>query len=200
MRGGAVVHGGSSYYHAYPYYAHPYYARPYYAFRPHVNLGFGLWLGYPYGYPAPYAYAQPYAAPYPYAVPPSYGAPSYPPSNDGSYGDPPSNDGSSGYPPSYEPSGQRYPAQQSSPSMGVQRAQSATGGLSFDITPDNATVFVDGTYVGTAAAFGPQSQPLDLSSGRHRVEVRASGFHTMTFDADVRPGQVLPYQGTLQRN
>ena len=58
----------------------------------------------------------------------------------------------------------------------------------------------DGTYVGTAGDFGPQSQPLDLSSGRHRVEVRASGFHTMTFDADVRPGQVLPYQGTLQRN
>ena len=84
--------------------------------------------------------------------------------------------------------------------MGVQRAQSATGGLSFEITPNNATVFVDGTYVGTADDFGPQSQPLDLSSGRHRVEVRASGFHTMTFDADVRPGQVLPYQGTLQRN
>ena len=41
--------------------------------------------------------------------------------------------------------------------------------------------------------------PLTLTPGRHRIEVRASGYQTMAFDADVTPGQVIPYQGTLQR-
>jgi hypothetical protein len=86
--------------------------------------------------------------------------------------------------------------------VGVQRGseQSAPGGVSFEITPDSAAVFVDGTYVGTAATFGPTSQPLGLIPGRHHIEVRAAGYRTMTFDADVRSGQVIPYQGTLQRN
>src|SRR5436190_23869900 len=50
-----------------------YYSQPYYAFRPHVSLGFGLWVGYPVPYPYysrrpyPYAYAYPYS--YPYAYP-----------------------------------------------------------------------------------------------------------------------------------
>ncbi len=99
---------------------------------------------------------------------------------------------------------QSYPAQPA-PSVGVQQGsqgsgQSAPGGVSFQITPDTAAVFVDGIYVGTAGTFGPSSQPLGLVTGRHHIEIRAEGYRTMTFDADVTPGQVIPYQGTLQRN
>ena len=85
--------------------------------------------------------------------------------------------------------------------MGVQQGgqQQQPGGVSFDVTPDTAAVFVDGVFVGTAGSFGPRSQPLGLVPGRHKIEVRASGYHTMTFDADVVAGQVIPYQGTLQR-
>jgi hypothetical protein len=61
-------------------------------------------------------------------------------------------------------------------------------------------VFVDGAYMGTAGEFGASAEPLGLNTGRHRVEIRASGYRTMTFEADVKPGQVIPYQGTLQRN
>jgi hypothetical protein len=39
-----------------------------------------------------------------------------------------------------------------------------------------------------------------LNAGRHRIEIRASGYRTMTFDADVQAGQVIPYQGSLQHN
>jgi hypothetical protein len=78
--------------------------------------------------------------------------------------------------------------------------ESVSGGVSFEITPGNAMVFVDGTAMGTAGSFGPTEQPLGVSAGRHRVEIRASGYRTMTFDADVRAGEVIPYQGTLQRN
>jgi len=84
----------------------------------------------------------------------------------------------------------------------VQRSgqSAATGGLSFEITPESAEVFVDGTFVGTAGSFGPRSEPLGLMSGRHHIEIRASGYRAMSFDADVQSGQVIPYQGELQRN
>jgi hypothetical protein len=72
--------------------------------------------------------------------------------------------------------------------------------VSFEITPDTAAVFVDGTYVGTAGTFGPKSQPLGLIPGRHTIEIRGSGYKTMRFDADITSGQVTPYQGTLQRD
>ena len=188
VRGGAV-RGRSSYYR--PFYSRPYYSRPYYTFRPRVSLGFGRWMGYPVDYyGSPSGYASPSIDPYAYRAAPSYDYPAP------SYGSP-----NPAYPPSnYPPS--NYPAQQRGPSAGVQRggAQSAPGGISFEITPDHATVFIDGTYMGTAGEFGPDSQPLDLTVGRHHVEIRASGYRTMTFDADIRGGQVLPYQGTLQRN
>src|SRR4029078_1896337 len=105
--------------------------------------------------------------------------------------------GGSGYP-AYGGSG--YPAQQPAPRAGVQRGQQSEGGVSFEITPGNAEVFIDGSFAGTAGEFDPSSQPLGVSVGRHRVEIRASGYRTMTLDADVRPGEVIPFRGTLQRN
>jgi hypothetical protein len=86
--------------------------------------------------------------------------------------------------------------------MGAPRdgEESAPGGISFEITPASAAVFVDGAYMGTAGEFGVRAEPLGLDGGRHHVEIRAQGYRTMTFEADVRPGEVIPYQGTLQRN
>jgi hypothetical protein len=40
---------------------------------------------------------------------------------------------------------------------------------------------------------------LTLTAGRHHVEIRAAGYQTMTFETDVTAGQVIPYQGTMQR-
>jgi hypothetical protein len=206
VRGGAVVRGGAGVRIAprvigprgivgSPGFYRPYY-RPYYAFRPRLSLGFGLWVGYPvtypyyygyYGYSDPYAYPYPYPYSAPYAYQPyGYAAPGYGYSTPG-YGYPAPNS-SSGYPPQYTAPG----------SVGVQQGERASGGVSFEITPSTAAVFVDGTYVGTVVSFGPTSQPLGLTPGRHHIEIRASGYQTMTFDTDVMPGQVIPYQGTLQ--
>jgi PEGA domain len=201
-RGHVVVRGGGGYVRARSSYYRPYYYRPYYSFRPRVSLGFGLWMGYPVPYPyyaTPYAYAPQYADPYAYGAPaPNYPPANYPSSNYPSQNYPSSN--SQNYPSSSYPAS-NYPAQRPAPSVGVQggRAQSE-GGISFEITPENAEVFVDGSYAGTAGEFGPAAQPLDVAPGRHRVEVRAPGYRTTTFDADVQPGQVIPFQGTLQRN
>ena len=74
-----------------------------------------------------------------------------------------------------------------------------SGGLSFEITPTDAEVVVDGRVVGTVSQFTPTSQPLGLAAGRHRIELRANGYQTISFDTDIIAGQVIPYQGTMQR-
>lgn len=209
VRGGALAHGG---YYYRPYYSGYYNYRPYYTFRPHFSLGIGLWAGYPVSWSAYFAYGYPYyygyypAAPYYYG---SYGYPypsypSYPPYY---YDDPPSTPSyQSNYPPNDSGYGSSYPQQpqpqqQSGGSIAVQPGaqQQASGGVTFEITPSNASVFVDGTYMGTGSEFGATMQPLGLSVGRHHVEIRAEGYRTMSFDADVTAGQVTPYRAELQR-
>ena len=77
--------------------------------------------------------------------------------------------------------------------------QRSSGGISFDITPNNAQVYIEGEYVGLVSNFSPTSQPLTLAPGRHHVEIRLVGYQTMTFETEVTSGQVVPYQGTMQR-
>jgi hypothetical protein len=169
-----------------------------------VSLGFGLWAGYPFAYPfygSYYGYGYPYypySSYYPYSYPYAYPAP-YASSPYG-YGYPANGyPAANGYPTANGSSG--YPAQPAAGSVGVQPGQqAATGGVSFEIAPGGAAVSVDGTYVGTVANFSPTSQPLGLTPGRHHIEIRAAGYRTLAFDADVTPGQVTPYQGTLQES
>jgi hypothetical protein len=72
------------------------------------------------------------------------------------------------------------------------------GGVSFLVTPGDAAVYVDGTYVGLASDFYGNVQPLPLTPGVHRIELQAEGYSPMVFDVDVMPGQVIPYEGTLR--
>jgi hypothetical protein len=67
-----------------------------------------------------------------------------------------------------------------------------------EITPSTAALYVDGQYVGSVANFEPTLPPLTLTPGRHRLEVRSPGYVTLTFDADVTTGQVIPFRGTMQ--
>ena len=213
VRGGSFVRGGGRYSIVAP----ARFYRPYYTFRPRLSLGFGLWAGYPLAYSS--AYYDPFYDPYGYSSYgyssygyPSYGYPSYgypatsypayppasgypPPSNYPRSNYPPSNYPPSNYPPS------AYPPDRQGPqgSIGVQPSQPNTGGLSFEITPNTAQLFVDGASVGTVGQFTPTTQPLGLVAGRHRIEVRAPGYQTMSFDVDIIAGQVIPYQGALER-
>jgi hypothetical protein len=166
--------------------------RPYYSFRPRFSLGFGLWVGYPIAYSYPYYYGYPY--PYdPYAYPeydppPAY---SYPvPNPSSAY--PPQN-----YPPTSVPQSGYYEAD---PPQGSVIAQPGTssGGVSFELSPSTAEVYIDGKYVGRVSDLGSTTQPLALTPGRHHIEVRAAGYQTLSIDADVVAGQVIPYQGAMQ--
>jgi len=71
------------------------------------------------------------------------------------------------------------------------------GGLSFEIDPYDAEVYIDGDFVGYASDFAPEQMPLTLLAGRHRVELASPGYQDVSFDITVVAGQVIPYQGTL---
>jgi hypothetical protein len=149
----------------------PYVYRPY-AFRPHFSIGFGFFAGYavPYSwdYPTYYPYASPYPAPYGYPT--------------------------TGYPPEY------YESNSVNVTPGpsnVAPGPSNSGGVSFEVNPAEAQVFVDGRYVGVAQSFDGTKQPLTLPAGQHRVELRAEGYQVVTFDVNVLAGQVIPYRGDM---
>jgi len=72
------------------------------------------------------------------------------------------------------------------------------GGIALEITPSDGQVYVDGAYVGTVRDFDGTTQPLTLTGGTHRVQITAPGYDQLTFDVQVQPGQVIPYQGALQ--
>jgi hypothetical protein len=127
-----------------------FFGRPYYAFRPRLNIGFGLWLGFSVPYPRAWV---------------SYPPPVY------------------GY---YEGSVRIVPG------------AAAYGGVSFDISPAEADVYLDGEYIGRAGDFAPNAAPLTLTPGPHRIEVQAEGYRPMNWDVDIIPGQVLPFRGDMQ--
>jgi hypothetical protein len=72
-----------------------------------------------------------------------------------------------------------------------------TGGLSFDIHPDDATIYVDGRYMGLVQDYSPMMQPLSLAPGRHSVQLFLEGYETLVCDVDVFAGQVIPFEGAL---
>ena len=183
VRGGGFVHGGN-FVHGRPLvhgrrFVGPVHSfRPYYAFRPHLRVGFGLWAGYPFAYPYAfyYPYYRSYYRYYPYDYP-------YVPNGD--------------YP--YVPNGYVGSNANAPPDASSSLARDTNmGGLSFEITPTSAEVFVDNVRVGTVGDFTPTTQPLGVAAGRHHVEVRAPGYQTMSFDVDIVAGQVIPYQGSLE--
>jgi len=74
----------------------------------------------------------------------------------------------------------------------------AYGAISFQLNPGNAAVYVDGNYIGQAIDYCDSTRPLSLTAGTHRIELDAEGFEPVAFDVNVVPGQLLPYQGSLQ--
>jgi hypothetical protein len=69
------------------------------------------------------------------------------------------------------------------------------GGMSFLIDPDDAAIYVDGEFIGIARDF--DGQPVPLAIGVHEIQLQAEGCEPVVFDIRVRPGQVIPYRGSL---
>jgi hypothetical protein len=75
----------------------------------------------------------------------------------------------------------------------------ADGDLRLKVKPRDAQVFVDGYYVGVVDDFDGVFQRLHLPSGPHRVEVRAPGWQSLTFEVQIRFDETTTYDGNLQR-
>ena len=73
------------------------------------------------------------------------------------------------------------------------------GALRLKVKPRDAQVFVDGYYVGIVDDFDGVFQRLHLEPGPHRIEVRAPGFETLTFDVRIRWDDTTTFEGDLRR-
>ena len=73
------------------------------------------------------------------------------------------------------------------------------GGLSFQIEPQDAEIYVDDVFVGLLEDYPAHDAPLPLLAGTHRVELRATGYRVEAFDVIVVRGQVTPLSGRLLR-
>jgi hypothetical protein len=186
---GGLGHGGFGHggFHGngFGHYGHPFahvhyrngFRGPFFAFRPRFDLGFGLFIGYPFVYP------WDYIEPYPYVMYDPYG-PAVPGDgyvNGNATGTQDDDNGAAGAT-TDDPEALRH-----------------YGGVSLDVTPGDASVFVDNDYAGQVMKYGPTQAPLTLAPGSHRIVISKPGYKTMTFDSDVLEGQVVPYQGKMQK-
>ena len=71
------------------------------------------------------------------------------------------------------------------------------GYLRLNVYPRSAQAFVDGFFVGTIDDIGAGGQAL--APGPHRVELRADGFETVTFEVQIRPNDTIRFTRELQR-
>ena len=73
------------------------------------------------------------------------------------------------------------------------------GQLRLKVKPENGQVYVDGYYVGDVDSFDGMLQRLAIEAGAHRVEIRAAGYETVTFDVMIAPGETVTYKGEMKR-
>lgn len=69
------------------------------------------------------------------------------------------------------------------------------GSVRLEVRPDDASVYVDGEFEGTAR----QARRLDLAIGKHRIEVVRPGYRTVEREVDVKPGQPAEVEIELVR-
>ena len=75
-------------------------------------------------------------------------------------------------------------------------AMRATGVLRLDITPATGLqYYVDGMYIGSSSELGTE---FEVNAGARRIEVRASGYKPVVFDARFVPGGTVTRRGALE--
>lgn len=74
-----------------------------------------------------------------------------------------------------------------------------TGTLQFLIRPDDASVYLDDRFVGSAAELGSLHAGLIVGAGRHKVEVVRPGYTTRELEVFVEPGEEVDLKVDLGR-
>lgn len=102
------------------------------------------------------------------------------------------------------PSPRRAPAESSliQPLMTLAHPQAAPqgphGSLLLDVEPNSAEVYIDGFYLGTVANFSQSPAGRDLSTGWHRLELRARGYETPAVNVTIEANRTFLYHGELK--
>jgi hypothetical protein len=73
------------------------------------------------------------------------------------------------------------------------------GALRLKVKPADASVYVDGYYVGIVDDFDGVFQRLHLESGAHRIEIRAPEYETLSFDVLIEADHTTTYKGELTK-
>lgn len=75
-------------------------------------------------------------------------------------------------------------------------AEITTGFLRLEVEPRGLLqVFVDGLFIGSLADLGNE---IELRLGARRIELRAPGYRTLTFDTEIVPDRTIVYRGALE--
>lgn len=73
------------------------------------------------------------------------------------------------------------------------------GVVDTDISPEEARVYLDGRYIGTADDFDGYPDYLYLRPGHYRIEFRLDGYETLVREVNARPGMFVDYKDKLHK-
>ena len=71
------------------------------------------------------------------------------------------------------------------------------GSVRLKIKPREGQVYVDGFFVGTVDDFDGTFQKLNIDAGGHRIEIKAPGHETISFEVLITPNETVTYKGEL---
>ena len=101
-----------------------------------------------------------------------------------------------GYAGAYDPWYGWFPTYGPSDSSGYDGDQ---GSLRLKVKPVDASVYIDGYYVGIVDDFDGIFQRLHLEAGPHRIEIREAEYETLMFDVRINVDETTTYRGELGR-
>ncbi|HKY31079.1 MAG TPA: PEGA domain-containing protein [Candidatus Polarisedimenticolia bacterium] len=74
------------------------------------------------------------------------------------------------------------------------------GFLRLRVMPPDASVYIDGEFVGTASTLSRLHGSLRMDGGRHRVEISRPGYRTARRDVEIVPGERATVEVELERD
>jgi hypothetical protein len=74
------------------------------------------------------------------------------------------------------------------------------GAVRIKVKPRDASVYVDGYFVGHVDDYDGVLQRLHLATGPHRLEIRAPQYETLMVDVRITPDQTVTYRGEMRKN
>ncbi|HUK35632.1 MAG TPA: PEGA domain-containing protein [Vicinamibacterales bacterium] len=74
-----------------------------------------------------------------------------------------------------------------------------TGAIRLKVKPSEASVYVDGYYVGVVNDFDGAFQRLRLQPGPHRIDIRALNYRPLSVDVMIQEDFTITYLGELKK-